>query len=152
MRTRHRFAAAAVTSLIGLSGALATSAHAADYNGPYLWSCGGKDVWLKGQQTSNSNSRWYVGQVVDADGSPLGMHYIPTRWQISVVDTTTGMVISSTDLAKGNGQAQAGQATTDCMRSHSRDAASYFNGTLPDGVAGTDTITSTTIVTAVARP
>lgn len=144
-------ALAAATGLFTLAiGAVAvTPAVAAQQVQTFTCTSGGStfDVSVRVPDNhSSDNGGWSVGQAADRSG-----HYIPTQFEFSAVDTTTGVTLFDGSAAKGNGNANQNQQQITCSSQSTAVASDFFQGTPPTGVSPTDTITLTFHVTAVPK-
>lgn len=148
MHLRHRLAAG-VTIAAAAVGAAPAAAQAAGPVPPsrqtMTFDCAGLGTVTIVTPPSPVSDSWSAAQVV-GDG-----HLIPVAFRYLAVDTTLGLVLG--DETVSHPPAHAQQPTTTCSTSTQATVGDLLpaGAPLPDGVAPTDLVTLSFIVTAVAR-
>lgn len=148
MHLRHRLAAG-LTIAAAAIGAAPTAALAAGPVPPsrqtQTFDCGALGAVTIITPPPSAGDSWSAAQVV-GDG-----HLIPVAFRYLAVDTTAGIVLG--DETVSHGAAHGQQATTTCSTSEQATLGDLVppGAPLPEGVAASDLVTLSFIVTAIAR-
>ena len=147
MQRRLLFGVAVIVAALGVftAGASASGPAPPGKDQLHLNCVGLGDVTVSVPPSENNHG---VGQLVGEKG-----HGIPVATTFTLTDVTTHTVLDSESTAVGHGNAHRNQATTTCSGVVFSGPASVFfaGGSLPPGVASSDTIEASIVAQVIVK-